>query len=318
MTVQYATGRTISISKGLNEADFIRQRWASGGTAKRTSSNPWMVSYRMNTFRTIIIEDDPRTRKGMELAMRADSEIRVVANCADGRSAVNRIRELHPDLAFLDVQMPHMDGFEVLNELAPSERPHVVFVTASERHAIRAFEVSAVDYLLKPFDNARLIVALARAKEVIRKERAGYLSEQVQQLLHYAREFETAAPPSETHRVSATDHTDQLVLKADGALHFVKSSDVIWIEAQGDLMKVQTGAGTQLVRETLHDLEQKLDESKFLRIHRSFLVNLDHVSRVETALYGDYSVYMSDGSKLRLSRNYRAKLKALINRAPIG
>lgn len=273
---------------------------------------------RMSPFSTIIVEDDPLTRKGMELAMRTDSEIRVVANCADGRSAVNRIRELHPDLAFLDVQMPYMDGFEVLNELAPSERPHVVFVTASDRHAIRAFEVSAVDYLLKPFDNARLALALARAKEVIRKERAGYLSQQVEQLLHYAREFEPVTASSETHRGSASEHTDQLVLKADGALHFIKPSDVIWIEAQGDFVKVQTGAKTQLVRETLQNLELKLDASKFLRIHRSFLVNLDHVNRVETALYGDYSVYMSDGSKLRLSRNYRAKLKALINQAPIG
>lgn len=273
----------------------------------------------MNTFRTIIVEDDPLTRKGMELAVRSDSEIRVVANCADGRSAVNRIRELHPDLAILDVQMPHLDGFEVLNELDPSERPHVVFVTASEQHAIRAFEVSAVDYLLKPFDNARLATALARAKEAIRKERAGHLSQQVQQLLQYARELESSGAPSGIPRVpTAAEHPDQLVLKADGALHFVKASDVIWIEAQGDLMKVQTGTGTQLIRETLHELEQKLDASKFLRIHRSFLVNLDHVSRVETALYGDYSVYMSDGSKLRLSRNYRAKLKALINRAPIG
>lgn len=273
---------------------------------------------RMNTFRTIIVEDDPLTRKGIELAIRTDSEVRVVANCADGRSAVNRIRELHPDLAFLDVQMPHMDGFEVLNELDPSERPHVVFVTASEQHAIRAFEVSAVDYLLKPFDNTRLVAALARAKEAIRKERAGFLSLQVQQLLQYAREFESAGTPSGSPRTAPSDHADQLVLKADGALHFVKACDVIWIEAQGDLMKVQTVAGTQLVRETLHELEQKLDASKFLRIHRSFLVNLDHVSRVETALYGDYSVYMSDGSKLRLSRNYRAKLKALINRSPIG
>jgi two-component system LytT family response regulator len=265
----------------------------------------------MNTFSTIIVDDESSSRADIQLKMRADPEIRVVANCADGRSAVDRIKELRPDVAFLDVDLPNLDGFGVLEELEPPERPHVVFLAPNEQYAVRAFDVSAVDYLLKPFSDERFAAALARAKDAVRKQRAGYLSRQVEELLHYAREFESGnvvAPVRPT-----TSDADPLVLKAGGALHFIKSSDVIWIEAQGDFVKVQTALSLQLVRETLQQLEQKLDAAKFLRIHRSFIVNLDHVSRVESALYGDYSVHMSDGSKLRLSRNYRAKLQALVN-----
>jgi two-component system LytT family response regulator len=266
----------------------------------------------MNTFRTIIVDDEPLARKGLELRMRADPEIRVVANCADGRSAIDCIREFRPDVVFLDVDMPQLDGFAVLGELDPLERPRVVFVAPNEQHAVRAFDVSAVDYLLTPYSDARFATALARVKDAVRKERAGYLTRQVEELLHYARGFD-GKESTNSARTSVSD-ADPLVLKSGGALHFIKTSDVVWIEAQGDFVKVQTGVTIQLVRETLQSLEQKLDAAKFLRIHRSFIVNLDHVSRVKTALYGDYSVYMSDGTKLRLSRNYRGKLKALANR----
>jgi len=264
-------------------------------------------------YSAIIVDDEPLARKGLELRMRADPEIRVVANCADGRSAIDRIKELRPDVAFLDVDMPHVGGFAVLDGLDPVERPQVVFVATDEQDAVRAFDVSAVDFLLKPFTDVRFDVALARAKNAVRNERAGYLTDQVERLLLYAREFrgkESLVPPR-----TAGPEADPLVLKTRGALHFIKSCDVIWMEAQGDFVKVQTGSANQLVRDTLQNLEQKLDGSKFLRIHRSFIVNIDHVNRVETALYGDFSVYMSDGSKLRLSRSYRAKLDALVDRS---
>lgn len=271
----------------------------------------------MNTFRTLIADDQPLIRKGMELTLRADPEIEIVAVCSDGRMVVDRIRELHPALAFLDVQMPELDGFEILAELEVAERPHVVFVTAHEEHAVRAFEVSAVDFLVKPFTPARLAAATSKAKDAILSHRAGYLAKQVEQLLQFAKELEGRAP-QDVHRKTVADSGGHLVLKVEGALHFLRPDDVLWVEAQGDFVKVQTVEKPQLVRDTLQNLEQKLDATKFLRIHRSFLVNLDHVSRVETALYGDYSVYMSDGTKLRLSRNYRSKLKALVAGAPVS
>lgn len=270
----------------------------------------------MNTVSTIVVNDEPLVRRGLELMLQADPEIRLVASCVDGRSAVNSIRQLRPDLVLLDIQIPILDGFEVLEELEPSERPRVVFVSGAKEHAIRAFDVSAVDYLLKPFSEARFATAMARAKVAVRNHREGYLTKQVERLLHSTREWQGKdALGSDAPRAESEQH---LILKGSGALHFIKTSDVIWIEAQGDFVKVQTGAKVQLVRETLQNLEQKLDASRFLRIHRSFLVNLGHVDRVEPALYGDYSVYMSDGSKLRLSRNYRAKLDAVIDRPAVS
>ena len=271
----------------------------------------------MNPVNVIVVDDSTPGRESLELRLRADPEIKLVASCADGRRALERIREFRPDLAFIDVQLLYLDGFEVLEELEPSERPLVVFVTGNEQYALRAFEISAVDYLLKPFTAARFELALLRGKDAVMKVRAGFLSQQVERLLQYAKELEGSGS-SRISREFTVKQPRQLVLKANGALHFTRSSDVIWIEAQGDFVKVQTGSKTQLVRETLQSLVLKLDASKFLRIHRSFLVNLDHVDRVEPANYGDYSVYMSDGAKLRLSRSYRAKLKALITRVPVS
>lgn len=268
----------------------------------------------MKKIRTLIVDDEPLAREGLATLLEHDPEIEIVGTCADGQTALEAIRSRSPDLVFLDIQMPKRDGFGVLAELKPAERPVVIFATAYDQHAIRAFEVNAMDYLLKPFSDARFAAALARAKEEIRKARNSNLSQQVEQLLNHVRELEPApaAPPA----AASPDYVDRIVLKADGALHFIKTRDVIWIEAQGDFVKVQTQGKTQLVRETLQSMERKLDAAKFLRTHRSFLVNLEHVRKVEVALYGDYVVFMSDGSKLRLSRNYRSKLKALLKQIP--
>ncbi|HTO05224.1 MAG TPA: LytTR family DNA-binding domain-containing protein [Opitutus sp.] len=269
----------------------------------------------MNTLSAIVVDDEPLVRQALGTMLQADPEIELVASC-DGRCAAGLIREHRPDVVFMDVQMPYLDGFEVLEELDGSERPEVIFLSTGPEQAARAFDVSAVDYLLKPIDEARLGTAIRRAKTAIRHHREGYLADQVERLLHYAREWE--GKESNGGRDARLESTAHLVLKGRGALHFLKTSDVIWIEAQGDLVKVQTSTKMQHARETLQSLEQKLDAAKFLRIHRSFLVNLDHVVRVEPALYGDYAVFMSDGAKLRLSRSYRPKLNALIDRPVAG
>lgn len=270
----------------------------------------------MTTYRTVIVDDDPGIRKGIEAILRIDPEIDVIAHCGDGRSAVNHIRELRPELVFLDVQMPELDAFEVIAELNQAERPQVILITAHERHAVKAFELSVADFLLKPFTSERLIGAIKKAKDAILRERAGGLAKQVEQLLQTVRVLENISPAGQTR--IATDRRDQLVLKVDGVLHFIKTADVLWIEAQGDFVKVQTREEAKLVRDTLQHIEQRLDGSRFLRTHRSFLVNLEHVSRVETALYGDYTVHMNDGTKLRLSRSYRTKLKQLLESAPVA
>ncbi len=269
----------------------------------------------MKKIRTLIVDDEPLAREGLAVLLAADPTVEVVGTCADGLSAVAAIRAQAPDLVFLDVQMPKLDGFQVLAELKPKERPVVIFVTAYDEYAVRAFECSAVDYLLKPFRDSRFAAAMLRARHEIRQARTADLDQRVEQLLGYVRDLtrdgqpEAAAPP-------APEYADRIVLKTGSDLHFIKTQDVIWIEAQGDFVKVQTTGQAQLVRETLQSMTDKLDAAKFFRIHRSFLVNLEHVRKVTPALYGDYTVLMSDGSKLRLSRNYRGKLKALIAQLP--
>lgn len=269
------------------------------------------MTNKTNKIRTLISDDEPLAREELALLLRDDPEIDVIGSMSDGKAALEAIRSHRPDLVFLDIQMPELDGFEVLTALPHAERPFAIFVTAYEQHAIRAFEVSAVDYLLKPYSNSRFMAALNRAKHWIRDRQRGEIAQRVEQLLACVRRLEKA------EQVSSTS-SDRMVLKADGALHFLRPDEVVWLEAQGDFVKVQTNGKIQMVRETLQTMEKRLDPAVFLRIHRSFIVNLEHVKRVETALYGDYSVYMSDGSKLRLSRSYRSKLRALIRHTSVA
>lgn len=265
-------------------------------------------------IRALIIDDEPLAREGIAVLLDGDPEIEIIGQCGDGVAAIQAIRRDHPDLVFLDIQMPKKDGFEVLEALAPGERPSIVFVTAYAEHAIRAFEASAIDYLLKPFSDQRFQQALTRAKEELRKNRTADVEQRLEELLARVSDLRQGATPKTAS--PAPEYAERIVVKSSGDLHFIKASDVLWIEAQGDFVKVQTVAQTQLVRETLQSMEQKLDTNRFIRIHRSFVVNVEHIKRVAPALYGDHTVYMSDGSKLRLSRNYRGKLRALIGKAP--
>lgn len=268
-------------------------------------------------IRTLVVDDEPLAREGIQTMLTSDPEIELLGVCADGQSALHSIREQRPDLVFLDVQMPKLDGFEVLAELKPTERPYVIFVTAYDRYALRAFDAFAVDYLLKPFRDARFAVALARAKREIRTAHDINVHQKLQQLIDYVRqavgpgdEPVTSAAPA----VSGSDSADRLVIKTGSDLHFIRMSDIIWVESQADFIRVHTIGAAQLVRETLQNLEARVTPGKFLRIHRSSLVNLEHVKKVTPSLYGDYTVLMSDDTKLKLSRKNRGKLKQLIAR----
>lgn len=243
-----------------------------------------------------------------------DREIELIGTCADGQTAVTTIRAQRPELVFLDVQMPKRDGFEVLAEIPREERPHVIFVTAYDQYAIRAFETCAVDYLLKPFRDARFAAALGRAKQEIRKSRVLDMGQKVEELLIYARAISGAGPGTPVASPATPEPTDRVVLKTGSDLHFIRPADIIWVEAQADFVRVHTTGAAQLVRETLQSIEERVDPGRFLRIHRSTLVNIEHVKKVTPALYGDYTVLMSDDTKLRLSRKNRGKLKQLIAR----
>ncbi len=263
-------------------------------------------------IRTLIVDDEPLARAGLALLLERDPDVELVGQCGDGAAAIQSIRRDRPELVFLDVQMPKRDGFEVLADLSPAERPTVVFVTAYDQYAIRAFEACAIDYLLKPFSDARFQQALARAKAALTAARAADIGAKVEALLTHVRTL--TGTPAAAAPAPAPEYADRIVVKSSGDLHFVKASDVLWLEAQGDFVKVQTVEQPQLVRETLQSMERKLDGSRFIRIHRSFVVNVEHIKRVAPALYGDHTVFMSDGSKLRLSRSYRHQLKALTKR----
>lgn len=265
-------------------------------------------------IRTLVVDDEPLARDGILTLLAHDPEIEVVGSCADGQSAVTAIRSQHPDLVFLDVQMPKRTGFEVIGELKPAERPAIVFVTAYDQYAIQAFESCAVDYLLKPFRDSRFAGALARAKAEIRRQRVVSMGETMERLLACVQAMVRTdagaadVPPSAAPVAPA----DRVVIKAGSDLHFIKTADIVWVEAQADFVRVHTTGAAQLVRETLQNFERRVDPAKFLRIHRSSLVNLDHVKKVTPALYGDYIVQMSDETKLRLSRKNRGRLKQII------
>jgi two-component system LytT family response regulator len=232
------------------------------------------------TIRAVIVEDEPLGRAVIRELLRNDSEVKVVGECTNGHEAVAVIEDQKPDLVFLDVRMPEVDGFDVLSSLPASQAPVVVFVTAYDEYAVRAFEVNAVDYLLKPFDRERFHRALTRAKEQIR------------------------CAPSEDRQYS-----ERLVVKSGGRIFFLKTEEVDWIAAEGNYVRLHVKAESFLLRTTITNLEQQLDPAKFARIHRSQIVNIDRIRELRPWWHGEYHVLLKDGSRLTLSRSYRHRLR---------
>ena len=228
----------------------------------------------------LVVDDELLARRNLTVLLRADPDIASVTECETGLAAVEEIRKSKPDLVFLDVQMPECGGFDVL-ELLGNNLPTIIFVTAYDRYALRAFEAGALDYLLKPFDDARFARALSRAKE---------------KLARYA------ASPRPAER---------LVVKNRGEVLFVRFEDIDWIEAAGYYACVHAGSATHIIRRSLSELERDLGEEKFVRIHRSTIVNLDRISRLELQTTGDYEVVLHSGARLPLSRRFRKRLHRL-------
>jgi two-component system LytT family response regulator len=231
-------------------------------------------------IRVLIVDDEPLARSNLSVLLRLDPEIEIVSECDSGTVALTEIRRARPDLLFLDVQMPECDGFDVLEVLGGDLPPAVVFVTAHDQYALRAFEAGALDYLLKPFDNARFGRALGRAKERI--ARTGNV------------------PPI----------LERLAVKSAGQISFVKISEIDWIEAADYYSCLHVGAKTYLLRRSMSDLDQDLDHDIFCRIHRSTIVKLDRVRSLKLNENGEYEVVLNDGARLRLSRRYRKQLQS--------
>jgi two-component system LytT family response regulator len=254
-------------------------------------------------IKTIIVDDEAIARDRVRRFLAAEPDVEILCECRNGREAVAAIKKLQPDLVFLDIQMPQLDGFGTLAALDPARLPAVVFVTAFDQYAIRAFAVHALDYLLKPFSHERFRQSLAHARKQLTRDESGGLRNVDSRLLSLLEGIKTP-----------TKFADRLVIKATGRVYFLKTEDVDWIEACGNYVTLHVGAETHLLRETLSHLENRLDPGRFLRIHRSWLVNLDCIKELTPLFNGDYTVVLRSGDELTLSRTYRDRLQELIER----
>ena len=268
----------------------------------------------MPPLRALIVDDEPAAREGIRHLLSADPEVEVVGECADGRTAARAILDDPPDLLFLDVQMPGQDGFTLLREVGPGRVPAIVFVTAYDQYALRAFEVHAVDYLLKPFDDERFRDALARAKHQVRQGQLEGLRERLISLL------ETSGPPAAGARPSGPTNAPpdgwlkRLAIKSGGRVTILSVKDVDWIAAEGDYVKVHVGKAWHVLRETMKHIGGQLDPARFVRIHRSTIVNVERIRELQPYFRGEYVVVLHDGTTLKLSRGYRDHLEQVLGR----
>lgn len=246
----------------------------------------------------LIVDDEPPARAVIRRMLKEHADIEVVGECKNGREAIESLRKESPDLMFLDIQMPEMDGFELLEALSGNPVPAVIFVTAYDQYAVRAFEVAAVDYLLKPFDHERLETALQRARANLREKNSDDRTEQMLTLLEQLQ--------------AKTEHLERFVIKNNGRVLLVPVSDVDWIEVQGNYLRLHAGSSSYTIRETMNNLESRLDPRKFLRIHRSTMVNIDSVKEMQVHFNEEHLVILKDGSQLTLSRRFRDRVSQFL------
>src|SRR5579863_6307188 len=243
-------------------------------------------------IRALIVDDEPLARSNIAVLLRMDPEIAIVSECGSGTEAIGEIRIAKPDLLFLDVQMPECDGFDVLELIGKDLPPAVVFVTAYDQYALRAFEAGALDYLLKPFDNTRFELALGRAKQRIRHDREREREREKNQ---------TEKDPPRT--------LERVVIKSAGEVSFVKVLEIDWIEAADYYACLHVGSRSHLLRRSLAELEEDLDPNIFCRVHRSSIVNLKRVRGLKMNEDGEHDVLLDNGTRVRLSRRYRKQLQ---------
>lgn len=266
----------------------------------------------MNKIRVIIVDDEHEAREGIQFLLDNLAEIEVLGVCKNGIDAIELINSLEPDLVLLDIQMPGVNGFEVLNSIKIQPLPGVIFITAYDEFALKAFEVHALDYLLKPFTDRRFNEAMSRAKSFIKKQKMGngdsalknlmvtvepqYINKENNQMLEV---------PSESKKV----FNDRLIIKADGKIHFVPLKDIVWVQAFDYYVKVHVANQFYLVRDSLKKMESNLPETDFIRIHKSSIVNINYIKELVPHFNNEFIVNLSNGEKIKTSRNYKETLK---------
>jgi len=249
-------------------------------------------------IRTLIADDEPLARKGIRVRLEPEQDISIIGEATDGEEAAERIETLKPDLVFLDVRMLGIDGFEVLERVAPVHMPLTIFVTAYDAYAIRAFEVHAVDYLLKPLAEARLNEALQRVRhELLLRDELEISQNRVMRLLEAVR-----------GAGSESQFAQRFVVRERDKFIIVAAKDIDWFESAANYVELHSGKRVSLVRETMRTLEARLDPNQFARIHRSTIVNISRIKEITREGTGDFEVVLVDGTKLRMSRNYQSRL----------
>jgi two-component system, LytTR family, response regulator len=249
-------------------------------------------------IKVLIVDDEPLARKYLRRLLADSVDVEITGECGNGKEAVDFICENAPDLVFLDVQMPEMDGFTVLESLDAGQIPQIIFVTAYEQYAIHAFEIHALDYLLKPFDRERFEKTLVRVRERFDDQKKDENQQQISALIENVRQ--------------KPEFLDRLFIKADGRIIFLKTDEIDWIEAADKYVHLHTAKKSHLVRQTLSAMEAQLDPKKFVRIHRSAMVNVDRIKELQPMFTGEHAVVLENDKKLTLSRSYKNKLFTLL------
>ncbi|MEW6737153.1 MAG: LytTR family DNA-binding domain-containing protein [Acidobacteriota bacterium] len=243
-------------------------------------------------LQALVIDDEPPARKKIRMFLKDDPRVEVVGEASDGLEAIEAIERLAPDLIFLDIQMPHLNGFEVLAEIKTRPLPLIIFATAYDQYALKAFEVRALDYLLKPFDEERLAEALERAFSWMSNH--SQWNQKIDDLI--------------TELKGGQKHLQRILLKTVGKIILIKTEEIDWIDAEEKYVRLHIGKERHLYRETMNTLEQQLDPEKFIRIHRSYIINIDFLKEIVPWSNNDYIVVLKDGTQLNLGRNYRDRL----------
>ena len=255
----------------------------------------------MKKLRVLIVEDEALARTGLRKMLDKVADMEVVAEAANGPQALAAIKAKTPELMLLDVQMPGMSGIQLLAQIPADQMPLIIFCTAHDEYALKAFDLHAVDYLLKPFDNRRFAQALEHARVKHRTGDPAHIARQLDDLVAYIKNNREAPAPA--------GFPDRIVVKADGDLHFLSPTDIVWIEGQGDYLKIHARQQSVVIRDTMTQWEQKLDAQRFLRVHKSAIVNLDHVRKLKPVHYGDHALEMDNTHSVRIGRVYRDRLR---------
>ncbi|MDF9798710.1 two-component system LytT family response regulator [Catalinimonas alkaloidigena] len=267
----------------------------------------------MSKLKCIIVDDEPEAREGVQHLLEKDKEVEVLARCANGLEALEVLQDQKADLLLLDIQMPRINGFEVLNSLPPEYRPEVIFITAYDEYTLKAFEVHAIDYLLKPFTDERFFKALDFAKARIRQQQLQEKQQRLNDLLQNQQRQAAEGREGSLLSSGSGKPTGRLAVKTEGRVHLLPYHQIMWIEAYDYYIKVHTKARYFLLRDSMKNMEKNLPGDQFVRIHKSSIVNLSHVQQINTGGMSELELQLNTGLVLKVSRNYKDRIKRLLN-----